>query len=689
MSKRKLINRDISWLAFNDRVLQEAEDINVPLIERIRFLGIFSNNLDEFFRVRYAHVKRLNFVKSQRVREELEGLDPSKLLKDLNKIVKAQQSAAQKIYDTLILELEQHDVKLVDEKSITTSQKEYIREYFKTKVSPSVFNLILDQVTEFPQLRDKSIYLAVRIQRKNENTYALIELPSEAIGRFIELPKYGKRYLMYLDDLIRYNLDYIFFIFDYDNIEAHTIKITRDAELDIDNDVSKSSIEIISKGLKNRKQGDPVRFVYDREIPKDIFEYLLSKMSIDNYDSLIAGGRYHNKKDLMNFPNIGSTNLEFDKLEPINHPDLDMNRSIINVIREKDILLFLPYHTFSYIIRFLREAAIDPDVRSIKITLYRLAKDSRIISALINAAKNGKKVTVVIELQARFDERANIGWTNLLRNEGVQVISGVHGLKVHSKVCLVSRLENKSLRHYAVIGTGNYNENTSKFYTDYHLLTSSKSITSDVVNLFEFFNANYQVFNYKHLIVSPHYTREKFLKLIDTEIENAKKGLPASIFLKMNSLSDTVMINKLYEAGSYGVKIRMVVRGICSLIPGEIGLSENIEARSVIDRFLEHSRVYVFENAGQPKFFLSSADWMTRNLDYRVEVTVPVYDRQVQRELKSHIDIIWKDNVKARIHGRGLENAYHKTPGPKVRSQYELYEFVKKQLKNKKLLKRN
>jgi len=676
----KYINRDISWLAFNARVLQEAADPNVPIVERMRFLGIFSNNLDEFFRVRYAHLKRLNFIPGATSKEELWGMDPEKLLKEINRTVKKHQKLAQDIYDELIAQLESKNVKLVDEKSLTASQKEFVREYFKTKVSPSVFILILDQVKSFPQLRDKSIFLSIRLQKNEQKTYALIELPTEFLGRFIELPKYGNRYFMYLDDLIRYNLDYIFFIFDHDQIDAHTIKITRDAELDIDNDVSKSSIEIISKGLKNRRSGDPVRFVYDKNIPEDILGYLTEHMGIDNFDSLIAGGRYHNKKDLMNFPSIGGPDMEYPRIDPINHPDLDLNKSIINVVKEKDVLLFLPYHSFSYVIRFLREAAIDPNVLSIKITLYRLASESRIISALVNAAKNGKEVTVVIELQARFDEQNNIEWTNKLRSEGVNVISGVHGLKVHSKVCLVTRREGKRNKHYAILGTGNYNENTSKFYTDYHLMTSHKGITNEVADLFEFFNANYQIFNYKHLIVSPHYTRSKFSELVDREIENAKKGHKASIFLKMNSLNDKGMIEKLYEANSYGVKIRLIVRGICSLIPGEPGLSEHIEARSVVDRYLEHSRVYVFENGGAPKYFISSADWMTRNLDFRVEVTVPVYDKILQKELQDHLDILWKDNVKARLHNRDLANNYHKNPGPRIRSQMEMYDYVRKQL---------
>ncbi len=678
MDNKNYVNRDISWLNFNARVLQEAEDESVPLIERIRFLGIFSNNLDEFFRVRYASIKRASQIGKKAAKQEFGGVNPEKLLAQINEIVIYQQARVQEVLDQLIDNLEEFGISMVNEKTLSDNQKEWIREAFVQRVSPSVFNLILTSLQEFPELKDKSIYLSIKLT-KNENPddplYALIEIPSEFVGRFIEMPRDDKKYIIYLDDLIRYNLDYIFFIFEYDNIEAHTIKITRDAELDIDNDVSKSFLEKIQKSVKNRRIGDPVRFVYDRELSPDFLQYLMNRMELDNHDSLIAGGRYHNKKDLMKFPNVGGAELEHPALPIVPHPQLSMERSILNEIRQRDIMLFMPYHSFSYIIRFLREAAIDPLVEEIKITLYRMASKSRISSALINAAKNGKKVTAVIELQARFDEENNIKWTNNLKNEGVDVVSGIPGLKVHSKIALVRRREKGKLKNYALIGTGNFHEGTAKFYTDYHLMTSNPEITDEVCKVFDFIKTNYLVQKYDHLIVSPHYSRDRFTDLVDREIQNAMAGKKASIFLKMNSLSDLDMIDKLYEAGQAGVKIRMVIRGICSLIPNKLGLSENIEAISIVDRFLEHSRVFVFENDGNPLYFIGSADWMTRNLDYRLEVTVPIYDEKVKRQLKDQMDIIWNDNVKARYHNLEDINAYRNEGETKVRSQVDMLQY--------------
>ncbi len=681
---KRYVNRDLSWLRFNARVLQEANDPSVPLVERIRFLGIFSNNLDEFFRVRYASVKRMGTIKGKKVKQQLGGWSPKKLLKAMTDEVIKQQAQANAIYEELINELENEGVALINEKSLTQSQQQFVRKYYVEKVSPSVFILLLNEREEFPELHDKSIYLAVKLIRNEaplDPVYSLIEIPSELIGRFVLLPKYGKNYIMFLDDLIRFNLQYAFFIYPFDRIEAHTIKITRDAELDLDNDVSKSFLEKIEKGLKARKIGDPVRFVYDRELPKDYLKFLKENMELDSYDSLIPGGRYHNKKDLMKFPNVGRKDLEFPNVEPVYHPDLDMERSILQVVKKKDVLIFLPYHTFSYLIRFLREAAIDPKVETIQITLYRLADKSRVISALINAAKNGKKVTVVIELQARFDEQANIKWTEKLRAEGVHVISGVPGLKVHSKVSLVQRREGKKLVDYAMIGTGNYHEGTAKIYTDYHLMTADKRITKEVRQVFEFIKANYLVFKYEHLIVSPHYTRDQFVALIDQEIAHAKAGRKAEMFFKMNSLSDYDMVEKLYEASNAGVKVRLIIRGICCLIPGVPGMSDNIEAISVIDRFLEHSRVYYFENGGEPKCYIASADFMTRNLDYRLEVSVPIFSRSVRKEILDHLEILWKDNVKSRVHNEEQDNTYRTVPGPRIRSQMAMFDYVTKQLK--------
>jgi len=683
--RRTIIARDISWLAFNDRVLQEALDTSNPLIERLRFLGIYSSNMDEFFRVRYASIKRLTQLDDNRPNKRMGGKTSSELLSDINDKVQQMQRRAQEINDHLIKELEKEDIAFVDEKSLTAGQKEFLRATFINKVSPSMFTLILQDESNVPELKDKSIYLAIKLIRDHdpENpTKALIEVPSDLLGRFWQLPRYGKQFVMYLEDVIRYNLEYIFFIYEFDRIEAHTVKITRDAELDLDDDVSKGFLEKMTKSVQQRRIGEPVRFVYDKNISEDMLGFLMQRMDLDNYDSLIAGGRYHNKKDYIKFPNIGEEHHSFEELPALYHPELDLDRSILNVIRKKDVLLFLPYHSFSYVIRTLREAAIDPRVVSIEATLYRLADHSRVISALVNAAKNGKEVTAVIELRARFDEEANIMWTEKLQQEGVNVIFGVPGLKVHSKMILITRKDEQGhLENFASIGTGNFNESTARLYTDYHLLTARREITREVAKIFDFLRHNYKRHRYQHLLVSPHYTRKRFIELIEKEISFAKKGEPNGISVKLNSLCDVKIIDKLYEASSYGVKIRLIVRGICSLIPGVPGLSDNIEAISILDRFLEHSRLFIFENGGEPNFYLGSADWMPRNLDYRVEVTTPVYDESIQRQLRDHFDIAWKDNVKSRWHNKEMDNSYRQIKGPRIRSQYALFDYVKKQLK--------
>lgn len=679
--KQVFSNRDISWLKFNERVLQEAEDPEVPLIERIRFLGIHSNNMDEFFRVRYSFIRRLKLSGVEEEDANLEGFAPGDLLKILSEMVTEQQGRSQRIYDALKKELSTYDVEVISEGKLTTKQSAFVKEFYQTKIASALTTLMLNQTREFPYLRDKSIFLALRLIKGKEEQYSIIEVPSGAYGRFVVLPKYGKQFIMYLDDILRHNLGSIFHTIKYDRIEAHTVKITRDAELSLDDDVSKSFMEQVQKGLMNRREGDPVRVVYDQQISGQTLGELIKGLGITEFDTLIPGGRYHNKKDLVKFPQVGRRELEHPKLPQIAHPDLDVDRSIIQVLQKKDVLLFTPYHDFGHVIRLLREAAIDPKVRQIKVTLYRLADDSKIISALVNAAKNGKAVTVFIELQARFDEANNIKWTNKLRSEGIKVVSGVPGLKVHSKLTLIRRDEGQEkLVDYCVIGTGNYHEGTAKIYTDYHLLTSDKRIAKEARKVFAFIESPYKHYKFKHLLVSPNSTREGLYALIDKEIAFAKAGKEAKFWVKINSVSDHGMIRKLYEASAAGVQVRMVIRGINCMQLEHPEYSANIQAVSIIDRFLEHTRAFCFHNGGDEQYFISSADWMSRNLNRRVEVTVPIYDEQLKRQLRDHFDILWKDNTKSRWFDGGQTNAYRKLKGPKIRAQVELHNYVQKQL---------
>jgi polyphosphate kinase len=498
----------------------------------------------------------------------------------------------------------------------------------------------------------------------------------------VELPKEGdKNYIIMIDDLLRYCLSDIFNIFNYKSISAHMIKITRDAELDFESDLSKSFIEKISDSVKHRQIGEPVRFVYDKTIHKETLRYLMTKMGIDDTDSIIPGGRYHNRRDYMDFPSLGRTDLLYDKIEPLPIKGLSLKDSIFGAIAKKDYLLHAPYQTFAYVVKFLREAALDPQVKTIKITIYRLAEISHVASSLINAAINGKSVTVSIELRARFDEQANIDYAQQMEDEGVNLIFGVRGLKVHSKMCVIEREEGKKLKRYGFISTGNFNESTAKIYTDYTLFTANKKILKDVDKVFSFFETNYKIFRYKHLIVSPHNTKRAIFKLIDNEIENVKQGKEGLIRLKMNSISSYPMVDKLYEASRAGVKIQMIVRGICCLIPGIKGMSENIKVISVVDKFLEHSRVYIFGNDENSKLYISSADWMTRNIENRVEVTCPIYDEDIKKEIIDTFNISWSDNVKARLLTDSQENEYRRNDKEKVRSQFATYEYYQKKLK--------
>ena len=677
--RSKFINREISWLDFNARVLQEAEDSNTPLIERLRFLGIFSNNLDEFFKVRYATIKRVS-LSGKSGKKIFGGISADELLKLITKKVINLQNLSSKILDSVYKEMEQQNIFFINEKQVLDHQKEFLRNYFIEKVNPALVTLILskNQKEDFTHGKGFLIVKLTLDNKDSEKINALIEIP-KGISRFIVLPKSGdgNQYIMMLDDLIRYHFNIIFNFFNYNKIEAHMVKVTRDAELDLDEDVSKSYIDKITESVKERLVSDPVRLVYDKKISESMLELIINKLGINSKDSLIPGGRYHNRADYMDFPDLGMSDLIYPKFPPLQIKNLSLETRLLVEITKRDFLLHTPYQTFSYVIKFLREAALDPNVTTIKITIYRLSKDSNVISALINAAKNGKKVIVQIELQARFDEENNIIFAELLESAGVQLIFGIQGLKVHSKICIIERKEDNSVNRIGFISTGNLNESTAKIYTDFTLFTADQKILKEVNKVFNFLEVTYKIKKYKHLIVSPHNSFSALFRLIDNEIENLKLGKPSGIDLKLNNVSNYRIIEKLYQASQAGVKIRMIVRGICCLIPGVDGLSENIEVVSILDRFLEHPRVYIFQNSGEKKVFISSADFMTRNLENRVEVSCPVYDTNLQNEIIDVFEISWNDNIKSRLINRASQNKMKKRNGVLNRSQWETYEYYK------------
>ncbi len=682
----KYNNREISWLSFNERVLQEAEDPSVPLFERIRFLGIFSNNLDEFFRVRVAAVRRmLEFGKDE---ETLLGnYSPAELYDKIQETVISHQQKAQEIYRNIWQELANENIFMIDEKQLTHEQGVFVRKYFNLKVLPNIVPIMLGKSMKFPYLRDKSVYLAVKLSKTSSPdkfAYALIRVPSRSVSRFLVLPEQGnKKYVIMVDDIIRFCLNEVFPIFNYNHFEAYTIKVTRDAELDIDDDISKSFIEKMEIGLKKRKVGIPVRLIYDRDMPVDLLEFIMKKMKLDGADKTVAGGRYHNHKDFMNFPDIGKPHHYYQSLPPIPHKDLVPRQSILKKLRKKDILLHYPYQSFSHFIDLLREAAIDPKVREIGITIYRVSETSKVVNALLNAIRNGKKVTVVIELQARFDEEANIFWSNKLQEEGAHVINGIPGLKIHSKLAWIQRKEKNGLRNYAYIGTGNFHEGTARVYADKGLMTADPQITRDVANMFEFFKHTYTHFNFEQIIVSPFSMRNFFIHKIDQEIANARKGKKAYIILKMNSLIDQKMIDKLYEASQAGVKIQLIIRGIFGLKTDDPVLSKNIEAISIVDKFLEHTRVFLFANGGKESIYISSADWMPRNLDRRIEVACPINSPEIKAELKELLRIQLRDNTKARILDSELTNRYNnQNNGSRYRAQEDYHNYIRKRHQN-------
>jgi polyphosphate kinase len=679
--ERKYYNRELSWLKFNARVLQEANDSTVPLIERLRFLGIFSNNLDEFFKVRYATIQRIQRA-GKNATKSLGGISADRLLVKINKEVIKDQELSFKILEELEEELKKENIMLVDENEVQKEHESFIRSYFNEKISPALGTIMINDEVEFPQLRDGYGYLAVRMVMKDETVkYALIEKP-KYLERFVVLPDLEgdhRQFIILIDDLIRHRMHYIFSIFSYKEIEAHMIKVTLDAELDMEMDLKNSLLEKIRRSVYDRKDGDPVRFVYDKTIKEETLNLIMHKLQIDDTDSIIPGGRYHNRRDYLKFPSLGRTDLLYDKQPSLPIKGVKALGSLLDRIAKNDILQYTPYHTFINTVKFLREAALDPRVKTIMITIYRLAEVSQIAGALINAAKNGKKVTVSIELQARFDEQANINYAELMQEEGIEMIFGVTGLKVHCKACCITREEDGRIARYGFISTGNFNEATAGIYTDYTLFTANRKILKEVERVFDFFQVNYRVHRYKHLLVSPHSLRSGVEKLIHKEIAFAKAGQKAHIRIKLNSFSDFRMIDLFYAASQAGVKIELIVRGICSLIPGVPGMSENIKVISIVDRYLEHPRVYYFYNGGDEKLYISSADFMSRNLDSRVEIACPIYDNNIKKEILETLDICWNDNVKARIIDAEQTNTYASNDQAAIRSQYATFDYYLKQ----------
>ena len=666
------IDRDLSWMYFNRRILQEATKPDIPLLERLSFLGIYSNNLDEFFRVRMATLSRIAEYEDKSVRKESEHA--AQLIKRITKL----NNRYAKEYEDAIHEvtecLRRENIFLLKDNELEEDQQQFVRQFFRQKLSGFVNPVWLSAVKELTEAADDNIYLAVKMQAEGKKTgeYALIEMPVAVCGRFIHLPdKEDKSYLMYLDDVIRFCLPMIFSGMDYTHFEAYAFKFTKDAEMEIDNDLRNGMLQKISKGVKSRRKGDALRVIYDAGMPKDLLKRVMNKLNLDKLDTVLAGGRYHNHKDLMSFPDCGRKDLKYPAWPPIVKPELDEDVSLLKLIQQQDRYIHVPYHSFDYYIRVLQEAAISKHVRSIKTTLYRLAKTSKVVTALINAARNGKKVTVVIELLARFDEASNISWSKLMQDAGIHVIFGVEGLKVHSKITHIGM---KTGPDIACVSTGNFHEGNARTYTDYMLMTAAKNIVTDVANVFSFIEKPYTPVRFRELLVSPNEMKKKFLRLIDDEIKNKQTGKPAYIRMKINHITDPVMVKKLYEASAAGVPIDIVLRGNCSLVTGLPGVSEHIHINGIIDRYLEHSRIFIFAAGGEEKCFIGSADWMPRNLDNRVEVVTPVYDPAIKADLRTVVDYGLHDTCQGRIvDGRGENLPWQTGEERPFRSQEELY----------------
>lgn len=679
--KSEFINREISWLYFNDRVLQESANPNVPLIERLKFLGIFSNNLDEFFRVRVATLMRMA---EMRMRMPSSKDDPAMILKKISKMTADNQSVQEKNYGIIKEELTKENIFIVDENQLNEEQHAYVLNYYDKQLEDAITPIMLSGVGKtFPELRDAHIYLFVKLLNSanpRDNKYALIELP-RSYSRFLVLPDDGeKKCVMFLDDVIRLCMPQLFRSLDYDKFESYTIKITRDSEMEIEAELGEGIMDKVSKGIKSRRFGSPLRFLYDRTMPDEMKRYILKKINFKKSGTIISGGRYHNFKDFMGFPNLGRHELVYQKGEELENETIKASQSVIKAIEKQDLFLHYPYYSFSQYVQLLREAAIDNEVKSIYITLYRMASRSKVARALIFAARNGKQVTAVVELRARFDEEHNIQWAQRMEEAGVNVVFGVEGLKIHSKLTLIKKKNGKKV---AAISTGNFHEGNAAVYTDFTLFTANRQITTEVETVFNFIDRPFQVVQFSHLLVSPQEMRKKINQMIHTEIVNARKGLPAYILCKINHITDYKLIEKLYDAAEAGVQIKAVVRGMCSVVTKQERLNGNFEIVGIIDKFLEHSRIFIFCNNGVEKYYMSSADWMTRNLDDRIEVAVPVYDKEIQKELKTVIEFGLKDNVQARIcdgSGKNIINTNDEAP---FRSQFELMKHYQELEKGK------
>ncbi len=684
--KQKYIARDISWLSFNARVLQEANDVSVPLQERIRFLGIFSNNLDEFFRVRVATLKRMVEFVEKKKRTNIELLDsPQLILDEIQRVVLRQQNEFNRIWQNILKELKQQNVTIVDDKQLNAVQKEFVKTYFDNEVRHSIIPLMIENLPQLPYLRDKSLYLAVVMGNKNDayqQKFSLIEVPSRSVGRFVLLPsKPGSTTVMLLEDVIEFNLPIIFSHFKFNQFDAHVFKITKDAEIDLDQEVGMNFIDKISKGIKNRRKGKPVRFVYEKDMNPEMLEFLIKKLELTRKSSIIPGGHIHNFKHFMDFPDVLKKEGH-SRPKPFMHPAFKNKIMVSELVKQKDIMLHFPYHSYDPVIDMLREAAMDDAVISIKITAYRLASNSKVINALINAARNGKKVTVFLELKARFDEEANLEWKTIMEVEGITVLVGIPNMKVHAKLCVIQKRDKNKLTQYGFISTGNLNEKTAKIYADHCLITCNRTLMNEANRIFNYL-VNWQqgdkpIVKMRNLLISPISMRAAFMQMIDTEILNAKKGYVASITVKLNALTDTVLLEHLYKAAKAGVTVNLIVRGILTTKRLKEKNAGNINAISIVDQYLEHARVMIFYNKGNHKVYISSADWMVRNLDHRIEVAVPIVDPTLKKELMDIIQIQLKDNQKARILDAELNNKYvTSAKSSSFKSQEETYKFLK------------